>query len=136
MICWPAALPPALARQEQERSALEARVQFEQFFTRELAQQLARDPTLLKGADRPVALLFCDVRGFSSFSESLEPERTMDWIGDVMGALSECVLREEGVLVDYIGDEMLAMWVRLRSRPIKPCGPPAPVWPCSPPCRS
>ena len=106
-----------LARQEQERSALEARVQFEQFFTRELAQQLARDPALLKGADRPVSLLFCDVRGFSGFSEKLGPERTMEWIRDVMGVLSECVLREEGVLVDYIGDEMLAMWGAPREQP-------------------
>ena len=106
-----------LARQEQERTALEARVQFEQFFTRELAEQLARDKSLLKGADRPVTLLFCDVRSFSGFSEKLGPERTMDWIGDVMGALSECVLREEGVLVDYIGDEMMAMWGAPREQP-------------------
>ena len=27
-----------------------------------------------------------------------------------MGALSECVLAHEGVLVDYIGDELMAMW--------------------------
>jgi adenylate cyclase len=106
-----------LARQEKERSALAARIQFEQFFTRDLAEQLARDPALLKGADRPVTLLFCDVRGFSAFSEKLGPERTMDWIGDVMGVLSECVLREEGVLVDYIGDEMLAMWGAPREQP-------------------
>ena len=106
-----------MARQKQERTALEARVQFEQFFTRELSQQLARDPAMLKGADRPVTLLFCDVRGFSGFSEKLGPEGTMTWIGDVMGALSECVMREEGVLVDYIGDELLAMWGAPKEQP-------------------
>ena len=34
----------------------------------------------------------------------------MEWIGDVMGALSDCVLAHAGVLVDYIGDELVAMW--------------------------
>jgi adenylate cyclase len=34
----------------------------------------------------------------------------MEWIGEVMGALSDCVLAHRGVLVDYIGDELLAMW--------------------------
>src|SRR5206468_8312824 len=34
----------------------------------------------------------------------------VEWIGDVMGSLSDCVLEQRGVLVDYIGDELLAMW--------------------------
>ena len=34
----------------------------------------------------------------------------MQWINDVFGILSECVLKHHGVLVDYIGDEMIAMW--------------------------
>ena len=31
-------------------------------------------------------------------------------IGDVMNELSDCVLKHRGVLVDYVGDELLAMW--------------------------
>ena len=34
----------------------------------------------------------------------------MEWIGDVMGTLSDCVRNHAGVLVDYIGDELMAMW--------------------------
>ena len=34
----------------------------------------------------------------------------MEWINDVMGALSACVLEHGGVLVDYVGDELFAMW--------------------------
>jgi adenylate cyclase len=99
-----------LARIESERAAIAARVQFEQFFTRELSQQLARDPALLEGRDSEVSLLFCDIRGFSRISERLGPEGTVRWVGQVMGALSDCVLKHQGVLVDYIGDELLAMW--------------------------
>jgi adenylate cyclase len=99
-----------LARQEQERAALQVQVRFEQFFGSELARQLQEQPDLLEGREAEVTLLFCDVRGFSRCSERLGPAGTVRWIGDVMGALSECVLAEDGVLVDYIGDELLAMW--------------------------
>ena len=69
-----------------------ARVQFEQFFTPQLARHLAAEPGLLRGADREVTLLFADVRSFSAHSERLGPEKTVEWINDVMNELSECVL--------------------------------------------
>ncbi len=99
-----------LARLEQERSALAARVRFEQFFTPELAQQLELHPNLLEGKDAEITALFCDVRGFSRISERLGSVRTFAWICDVMEEFSECIQRFGGVLVDYIGDEVIAMW--------------------------
>src|SRR4051794_40296369 len=103
------AVAVGLARMEQERAAISARVQFEQFFTKELAQQLSRETNLLEGRDAEVTLLFCDIRGFSRISERLGPEGTVRWISQVMEMLSDCVLNHSGVLVDYIGDELLAM---------------------------
>lgn len=91
-------------------TANQSRATFEQFFTRELSEQLALRPDLLDGHDADVSILFCDIRGFSRISERLGPAATMDWIGDVMGELSERVLAHSGVLVDYIGDELIAMW--------------------------
>ncbi len=99
-----------LARVGQEKAAMAARVQFEQFFTPELARELAVRPDLLKGQDRDVTMLFADIRGFSRVSERIGPAKTLEWIGDVMGELSTCVRDHSGVLVDYIGDEIIAMW--------------------------
>lgn len=99
-----------LARQEHEQAALTARVRFEQFFTPALARQLADDPNLLVGRDTEVTLLFCDIRGFSVVAEKLGAARTMQWINEVLGTLSDCVLKNHGVLVDYTGDELFAMW--------------------------
>jgi adenylate cyclase len=99
-----------MARLQQEHAALTARIQFEQFFTPQLSEQLSLHPDLLTGRDAEVSLLFCDIRGFSRISERLGAEKTVQWIGDVMGVLSECVLAHAGVLVDYIGDELVAMW--------------------------
>jgi adenylate cyclase len=99
-----------LSLQEEQRKALSARVQFEQFFTPELARQLASNPTMLEGQDRDVTVMFCDIRGFSRISLNLGAAQTIRWCREVLDALSECVLEEGGVLVDYVGDGLMAMW--------------------------
>jgi adenylate cyclase len=104
------AVSTGLARQEQERAAAQQQVRFEQFFGAHLARELREHPDLLQGRQAEVTLLFCDVRGFSRASEKLGPARTVEWMSDVLSALSECVLAQEGVLVDYVGDELFAMW--------------------------
>ena len=99
-----------LARVKEEQAAVAARVQFEQFFTPQLALQLEKDPELLEGRDANITVLFADIRGFSRISEQLGSARTMTWIQDTMGTLSDCVLECDGVLVDFLGDELMAMW--------------------------
>lgn len=106
-----------LARLEQEKAAVAARVQFEQFFTPELSRQLEARPDLLKGRDTEVTMLFCDIRGFSRISERLGPAGTIEWVGAVMDILSDCVRAHAGVLMDYIGDELIAMWGAPEAQP-------------------
>jgi adenylate cyclase len=99
-----------LARLEEETAKVRGRVQFEQFFGPELTQQLELYPDMLKDREAEVTLLFCDVRGFSRISERLAPADTMSWMSDVLSELSEKALQAGGVLIDYIGDEILVMF--------------------------
>ena len=99
-----------MQRLNQQERVASLQSQFEQFFTKELAQHLEKDPTLLEGREAVVTTLFCDVRSFSAISEVLGTTRTFEWINDVMDVLSECVTEYNGVIVDYIGDELMAMW--------------------------
>jgi adenylate cyclase len=99
-----------LARMEQEKAVLAERVRFEQFFSTELAHQLTVQPDMLAGRDCEVTLLFSDVRRFAAISERLPTQKTLSWLSDVMSKLSEAVRAHGGVLVEYIGDELLAMW--------------------------
>lgn len=99
-----------LERQRQAKSAWESQIRFEQFFTPQLAAELRHDPGILNGRSADVTLLFCDIRGFSRISHQLGPVKTVDWVVDVMREMSECVLAHHGVLIDYIGDELMAMW--------------------------
>jgi adenylate cyclase len=99
-----------LARQEQEAEAGRLRVQFEQFFSSSLARELERNPRLLEGQEREVTVLFCDIRGFSRLAERLGPHDTCRLIGDALGEITEQVREKEGVVVDYAGDGLMAMW--------------------------
>lgn len=99
-----------LARLEQEKAVVAARVQFEQFFTPQLAAELAENPDLLSGRDAEVSILFADIRGFSRISQQVGPAKTVEWIHFALSELSDCVLNHDGVLVDYVGDELMAMF--------------------------
>lgn len=95
-----------LARTE----AAKRQARFEQFFSAELARELERNPKLLEGRNQEVTILSSDLRGFTSMSERLGPEITCRITRDLMERLSEPILREGGVIVDYAGDGILAMW--------------------------
>ncbi|MFO0845560.1 MAG: adenylate/guanylate cyclase domain-containing protein [Gemmataceae bacterium] len=95
-----------LARLQEERKTL----QMEQFFTQDLARKLVANPALLDGQDREVTVLFADIRGFSRISEALGAAQTIRWCRDVLDVLSASVHDEGGVVVDYVGDGLMAMW--------------------------
>jgi adenylate cyclase len=99
-----------LARVEQEAEAARLRVQFEQFFSADLARELERNPRLLEGQEREVTVLFSDVRGFSRLAERLGPAETCHLIAEVMEHLTACVQASDGGVVDYSGDGILAVW--------------------------
>jgi adenylate cyclase len=105
-----AAMAAGLARLESEAQEVRRRVQFEQFFTTDLAAALDRDPAWLDGRERGVTVLFADIRGFSAVSERLSPRLTCELIREVMEHLTARIMDCAGVVVDYIGDGLLAMW--------------------------
>lgn len=105
-----AAVAAGLARQESEAHAARRRVQFEQFFTPDLAAALDRDRALLEGREREVTVLFADIRGFSGVSERLSARLTCELIREIMEHLTAKIMESAGVVVDYVGDGLLAMW--------------------------
>jgi adenylate cyclase len=99
-----------LARVEREAESLRQRVQFEQFFTADLARELHRNPRLLEGQEREVTIMFSDIRNFSRLSEKLGPRDTCKLVATVMDMLTARIRDYGGVLVDYMGDGLIAMW--------------------------
>src|SRR4029077_9363126 len=95
-----AAVGANLARTQATRT----RVQFEQFFSPELVRELERDPELLEGRNQEVTILVSDLRGFTKLSERLGPQTTCRVLRDLMERLSEQIVAQKGVIVDYAGD--------------------------------
>ncbi len=62
------------------------------------------------GQEREITAFFADVRGFSQFSEHLEPELLMQIINRYLGAASDAVNRYQGVVDKYIGDAVTGLF--------------------------
>jgi adenylate cyclase len=90
--------------------AIRTRVQFEQFFSPELVRELEQNPALLEGRSQEITLVFSDLRGFTRLSQRLGAEHTCRIVRDVMEHLSEQIVAQGGVIVDYAGDGILSMW--------------------------
>ena len=99
-----------LARVAAEEETARLRVQLHQQFNDRLANELEADLGRLDPQDREISILFADIRGFSRISEHLGPAETFRFVSDVMEALTESVKRHDGAIMDYVGDEMIALW--------------------------
>ncbi|NDJ61353.1 MAG: adenylate/guanylate cyclase domain-containing protein [Chloroflexi bacterium] len=72
-----------------------------------LVQNLRSDAlAALGGQEREITILSADVRGFSTFSEKLEPEQVMEVINQYLTAASDSINLFDGVVDKYLGDEV------------------------------
>lgn len=85
---------------------------FGKFVSPEVVSELVADPSRLKlgGEKRPISILFSDLAGFTSLSESMEPERLVAILNDYLDEMAEIVLHERGTLDKYIGDAIMALY--------------------------
>jgi len=104
------AVTAGLARMSREAEAARNRVQFEQFFSPELARALEADPKVLAAKERELTLLFTDLRGFSKISERIGAAETYNLLSDILDKLTNQVMDHGGVVIDYYGDGLAAMW--------------------------
>jgi adenylate cyclase len=69
------------------------------------------DKDLRLGAVRRVGtVMFTDLRGFTSFSEALEPERVVQVVNQYLSDMTEAILEHRGTLVSFMGDGIFALW--------------------------
>jgi len=68
------------------------------------------DESFLKGHRREVTVVFCDLRGFTAFAETAEPEDVWDILGEYHGALGDLIARFEGTLERFTGDGLMVFF--------------------------
>ncbi|MBO7452511.1 MAG: adenylate/guanylate cyclase domain-containing protein [Clostridiales bacterium] len=64
----------------------------------------------LGGKTCNIAVLFVDVRGFTTMSEKMEPEKVVKILNKYLTMVSYCVEQNEGTLDKFIGDAAMAFW--------------------------
>jgi adenylate cyclase len=97
----------------ESRSRRQLAGRFGEYVPPELVDWMSRDPDRYSMEPRSAELtiLFCDVRGFTSISESLKPEELREYINDYLTAMSEIIRGgHRGTLDKYIGDAIMAFW--------------------------
>jgi adenylate cyclase len=99
-----------LARLEREAAAARQRALFEHAFSPAVVERLEHDPTILGGREREVTVLFADLRNFSSICAALPTRESYQLLNDVMEHLTTAVMEFDGVVIDYYGDGLAAMW--------------------------
>ena len=72
---------------------------------------LARtDGLRLGGVQRDATVMFTDLRGFTSFAESLTPDRVIEVLNRYLSEMSDAILGHRGTLVSYMGDGIFAVF--------------------------
>jgi adenylate cyclase len=68
------------------------------------------DDSLLGSHRREIVVVFCDLRGFTAFAESSEPEEVMGVLREYHAALGELIFRYEGTLERFTGDGLMVFF--------------------------
>ena len=85
---------------------------FGQYVPPELVDKMAADPERysMEGKSEELTVLFSDIVGFTSISESLEPKELSQFINEYLTSMSLVIRNNRGTLDKYIGDAIMAFW--------------------------
>lgn len=85
---------------------------FSHYLSAEVINELMNDPDKLKlgGERRQITVLFSDVRGFTTFSESHQPEEVVAMLNEILTAQVKVVFKYGGTLDKFVGDELMAFF--------------------------
>ena len=68
------------------------------------------DDLRLGGTELDATIVFCDLRGFTRFSETLTPERVITVLNEYLSSMSDAILDHGGTLTAYMGDGIMAVF--------------------------
>lgn len=95
-----------IADQEVQRQALA------RFLAPEVVEMIASNPSGIRlgGVNQKVTVLFCDIRGFTSMSEAMQPEKVVEILNEYFSRVTDVIFDHGGTLDKYIGDAAMAIF--------------------------
>lgn len=97
-----------MAKGLEERDRVKAT--FSKFHQKEVAEKILSGDLKLGGERKVGTVFFSDVRGFTSLSESLEPEQVVELLNEYMTRMVSVIQLYGGVVDKYVGDAIMALW--------------------------
>jgi adenylate cyclase len=109
LAAWNHQLEQRVAAQVEE---LQKASRLRRFLAPQVAELIleSRDESLLDSHRREIVVVFCDLRGFTPFAESSEPEEVIEVLTQYHAALGELVFRFEGTLEHFTGDGLMVFF--------------------------
>lgn len=95
-----------------ESDRKQIRTAFSRYLSPQLVKQLADNPNRLKlgGESKEMTVLFADIRGFTTLSESLDAQGVTRLINRFMTPMTHIILEHGGTIDKYMGDGLMAFW--------------------------
>lgn len=95
-----------------ERKGRQLKKAFSNYVSPDLVKQIEKHPDklVLGGEQRELSILFSDIRGFTSVSESLTPPELVTLLNEYLSPMTRIVLEEKGTLDKFIGDAVMALF--------------------------
>ena len=96
--------------EERERARLKKA--FQSYVAPEVVNQIIKHPENLRlgGERRELSILFSDIRGFTSLSETMDPEALVEVLHEFLDPMSEIIVKHGGTIDKYIGDAIMALF--------------------------
>ena len=85
---------------------------FKQYVPPAVAKQYSaqQESKQIGNESRELTILFCDIHGFSSLSEQLEPARLSHLLNRYFDMVSEVIVNHNGTIDKFMGDAVMAFW--------------------------
>jgi len=96
----------------EEKQSRQIRAMFSSYVTERLVNEMIRNPDMaqLGGQKREITVLFSDIKDFTTYSERHKPEEVVAILNEYLGAMTDVVLKWEGILDKFIGDAIVVFW--------------------------
>ncbi len=100
------------SRVETQVAQLDRMSGLRRFLSPQLAELIvdSGDESFLESHRREIVVVFCDMRGFTAFAESSEPEEIMGVLTEYHEALGDLIFRFEGTLERFTGDGLMVFF--------------------------
>ncbi|MFT3836633.1 MAG: adenylate/guanylate cyclase domain-containing protein [Myxococcaceae bacterium] len=94
-----------------DREKLKLRATFSKYLGEDVMEEALKNPDKLsQGEKREMTVMFSDIRGFTTLSERMLPEKLAVFINQYLSPMTAIVFEEKGTLDKYIGDAVMAFW--------------------------